>query len=191
MNPQARTSMVSFMMVSQRCPPACALQPKRSCHPARDRQRMFVVVERPRVGGVRVRFGGGVVFGVRGVRVGVRGRLGGVIPGFGLCSTLTQRPPTGRWPAPQGSFDGIVTQRPPSGFCPPRQWSVGGVGGLVTQLPPTGGLPLRQRHWVEAPKLTAPGGQLGPCDTHWPLTALGGWPVLSHTQRSPRRCCPA
>jgi hypothetical protein len=168
---------------------------------------MFVVVE-PRVGGVRVRFGG-VVFGVRGVRVGVRVRLGGVMPGFGLCSTLTQRPPTGlslglqrgvsgivtqRPPSslcPRPHRVGIVTHRPPSALCPPRQWSVGGVVGLVTQLPPTGGLPLRQRHWVEAPKLTAPGGQLGPCDTHWPLTALGGWPVLSHTQRSPRRCCPA
>jgi hypothetical protein len=81
---------------------------------------MVVVVER-RVG---VRFGGGVFFG--GVTVGVRVRLGGVMPGFGLCSTLTQCPPTGRWPAPQRSFDGIVTQRPPSGRSPARQWSVGG-----------------------------------------------------------------
>jgi len=50
-------------------------------------------------------------------------------------------------------------------------------------------LPLRQTHWVDAPKLTAPGGQLGRVDTHWPLTALGGWP-LWHVHRPPRRCCP-
>jgi len=147
----------------------------------------MVRVERPRVGGVRF---GGVVFGVRGVTIGVRVRLGGVTPGFGLCSIVTQRPPTGLCPDLQCSVSGIVTQRPPSGLWPPRQWSLGGVVTVfVTQLPPTGGLPLRQTHWVDAPKLTAPGGQLGRVDTHWPLTALGGWP-LSQVHRPPRRCCP-